>query len=290
MSAPQPPTNDAIVTAPSASKLVSSAAPPVLAGARAVGAAMLAPFVGIGTIASRPSLWPLAITPTVLLVLLWGAGGAFVKRVFPLLVARLAPHFGHGWLGTAGLWLVEALVVFVLVAAVVILAALVVPPLAGPFMDALAGRVDAKKQPDEPFYVGALRGARSALAGMVLLLIPQVILLFLSVVASALSFIWVPLGVFFSALGLGYDALDWPLARRGMGVRARIAWMGEHKTLVLGLGLGASVFALVPGLAIVLLPAIVVGAVRMVNRIEDDEARAGLPSSTRAGLLLGSRG
>jgi hypothetical protein len=71
-----------------------------------------------------------------------------------------------------------------------------------------------------------------------------------------------------SALALAYDALDWPLARRGLGVRARLHWMGEHKRYVAGLGLGVWVLSIVPGLAMVLLAGIVAGGVALVNRIE----------------------
>lgn len=252
-------------------------------GARAVGAAMLSPFIGVGTIASRPSLWPFAITPTLLLLGLWAGGGALARAAYHSLVAKIAPHFGHAWWSSAGLWVVEALVVIALVAAVIIVASLIVPPLAGPFMDALAGKVDERPQREEPFYVGALRGARAAIAGMLLLLIPQTILFVLNLVASALSFIWIPLGVMFASLGLAYDALDWPLARRGLGVRQRLDWMANHKALVLGLGLGASVFAIVPGLLIVMLPALVVGAVRMVNRAENAEA---MPAPTLPSAAL----
>lgn len=246
---------------------------PPLAGLRAVGTAMLAPFVGIGTIASRPRVWHLACTPTLLLLGFWAAGAAAASRAYAALIAYMAGRVGGGWLGTAELWLAKALVVLLLGAAVLVLSALLVPPLAGPFMDSLAGKVDRRPQRDEPFWVGALRGARAALAGMAMLALPQLVLLALSVFVSALSFVWVPLGVFLSALGLAYDALDWPLARRGLGVRARLAWMGDHKAIVLGLGLGAWVFSLVPGLPIVLLPAIVAGGVRLVNRVEDDEER-----------------
>ena len=99
-------------------------------------------------------------------------------------------------------------------------------------------------------------------------ILPQGALVVLSLVISPLSWLFGALAWGVSALALAYDALDWPLARRGLGARARIAWMGRHKALVAGLGLGVWGLSIVPGLGIVLLAGVVAGGVSLVNRVE----------------------
>lgn len=59
--------------------------------------------------------------------------------------------------------------------------------------------------------------------------IPQLMLAAaLGALIAPLSWLFGAIAWFVSALALAYDALDWPLARRGLGARARIAWMGEQ--------------------------------------------------------------
>lgn len=242
-----------------------------LTGARGFWRAASAPFRGIGTIASRMELWPFAITPTVLLVSLAMAGGSAGMRLYDWLVQRAGGLAQHGTAGAVGLWITKALIVVALAVAVLAVSTVFVPALAAPFMDRIATRVDERALPEPPLLVGALRSVRVAAAGILVFGVPQLFLALLGVAISPLSWLFGGLAWCVGALGLAYDALDWPLARRGLGVRMRLSWMGEHKRFVLGLGLGVWALSVVPGLAVVLLAGIVAGGVSLVNRVEECE-------------------
>lgn len=239
-----------------------------LRGLRGAWTAFCAPFRGIAILAGRPRLWPLALTPTLIMLALFALGGTAAAGVFRRAERALTAWLGATWYGTAGRWVAEALVVVLLALTVVLLAVLLVPPLAAPFMDALAGRIDTYPQRPEALARQVLRSVRVALAGLLLVAIPQALLWVLSPAVSWLSWLFGGLAFAVAALGLAYDALDWPLARRGLGVRARLQWMGEHGALAVGLGLAVWLLSVVPGLQIVLLPAIVAGGVTLVNASE----------------------
>jgi CysZ protein len=239
-----------------------------LTGLRGAWTAFGAPFRGVGILAARPRLWPLALTPTALLLGLFALGGTVATDLFHRAHTALVGRLGASWYGTVGRWLGDALVAVLLAFAVVLLALLLVPPLAAPFMDSLAGRLDVRPQPHEPLLRQVFRAVRVALAGLGLVAIPQIVLWTLSLLVPALAWLFGSLAFAVAAFGLAYDAFDWPLARRGMGVRARLQWMGAHGALTLGLGLAVWLLALVPGLPIVMLPAIVAGAVSLVNTVE----------------------
>lgn len=236
---------------------------------------MGAPFRGIGTIAANIRLWPLAMTPTVSLVALMTATGSLATKLYDWLIARAGGLGTHGTAGTVGLWLTKVLVALALAVVVFVVSVVFVPALSAPFMDRIAAKLDARQFNEPPFIEGVWRSVRVALAGLVVFGLPQLTLAALGALISPLSWLFGGLAWAVSALALAYDALDWPLARRGLGVRARMQWMGEHKRIVAGLGLGVWVISLVPLLSLVLLAAIVAGGVALVNQVERDEGAIG---------------
>jgi uncharacterized protein involved in cysteine biosynthesis len=242
--------------------------PADLSGSKGFWRAMSAPYRGIWTIASRIDLWPLAIMPTVLFVATLAAMGSTAARVYHAIMAPFAALSTQGAVGAAGLWLTKALVVVGLAVVVLAISTVIVPAVSAPFMDKIAMRVDERRLEEPPLLVGAWRAIRVTLAGTVMFGLPQIVMALLGLAISPLSWLFGGLAWLLSALALAYDALDWPLARRGLGVRARLHWMGEHKRYVAGLGLGVWVLSIVPGLAMVLLAGIVAGGVALVNRIE----------------------
>jgi CysZ protein len=237
-------------------------------GIRGAFRAFFAPFGAIKTIATRPSLWPLAATPTLIFLTLLLFGGAGAGRVYDWASAHVAAWLGSSMAGAAGLVLAKILIVLVLIIAVIILASLIVPPLASPFMDKLAGRIDQREAIEEALVPSVLRSLRVALTGLVLVAIPQAVVWILSLALPIATPLWLFLGTSIAALGLSYDAFDWPLARRGLGVRDRLAWMRSHGALTLGLGAAVWLMFLVPGMSIVMLPATVLGGVKLVNDLE----------------------
>jgi CysZ protein len=229
---------------------------------------LFAPFHGFGTLLRRPGLWPLAAVPVALFAGLAAGGSVAARAVFRKTAAAIGGALGHGLVARIGATLVDIIVALVLIALTVIVAALIVPALASPFMDVLAGKVDRRRGAAEPFARQLFRSIRVALAGLLFTGLPQLALWMLALAMPALAPVWVGAGVLVASFGLALDALDWPLSRRGLGVRARLAWMRRHPGIAVGMGFGVWLLSLVPGLSIVALPAIVVGAVHAVNRTE----------------------
>jgi hypothetical protein len=80
------------------------------------------------------------------------------------------------------------------------------------------------------------------------------------------------------ALALTWDLFDHPLSRRGVPIRARFAWFWQRRWSVLGFAAAIELFALVPGVQLLVLPIGVVAATR-IAAAEDD---ANDTSATRA--------
>ncbi|MBL8682046.1 MAG: EI24 domain-containing protein [Myxococcales bacterium] len=234
-----------------------------------------APFRGMLTIASNPRLWPFAITPTLLLGLLLASGATLATQLYDWLVTRAGGLAQHGAAGSGLLWVTKALIILALAIVVLVVSFVFVPALSAPFMDRIAAKLDTRKLTEPPLLVGAWRSIRVALAGIAVFGIPQLFLAALGALISPLSWLFGAVAWVLSAVALAYDALDWPLARRGLGVRARLAWMGEHKRIVAGLGVGVWIISWVPGLSIVLLAGIVAGGVSLVNHLESVEGPIG---------------
>ncbi|HLM76574.1 MAG TPA: hypothetical protein VK459_27920, partial [Polyangiaceae bacterium] len=76
-----------------------------------------------------------------------------------------------------------------------------------------------------------------------------------------------------------WDLCDYPLSIRGVGVGERVAFFGRNIKAVLGFGVGLALVSLVPCLIVLVLPAGVAGAARLVVGIERWEKAAppGLP-------------
>ncbi len=234
-----------------------------------------APFRGIGKIASNIGLWPLAITPSLLLVALIASGGSAASLLYDWLVQRAGGLATHGTAGSIAVAIAKALIIVALAVVVFVVSVVFVPALSAPFMDRIAAKLDARPLAEPPLLVGAWRSIRVALAGIFVFGIPQLFLAALSVIFSPLSWLFGAVAWILSALALAYDALDWPLARRGLGARARLNWMGAHKRVVAGLGVGVWLISLIPGLSVVLLAGIVAGGVALVNHIETHEGLIG---------------
>jgi uncharacterized protein involved in cysteine biosynthesis len=237
--------------------------------------AMLEPFKGIGHIMVRPSLWLLALTPTLTAFVLAMLSMAAASKTYSLLIARFSRDIhSTSSLGQAELWLIRALVVCLLLLLALVLLTILTPPLCAPWMDKLVVKVDQRVMQEPPFATAAWRAVRVTLVGALVFAIPQVTMWLLSVLIAPLAWLFAAIGFAVSALALAYDAFDWPLARRGLGVRGRLSWMQQHWIAVTGLGFGVSIIGMVPGLSIVLLPAIVVGAVKIVNVCENNTLNA----------------
>ena len=243
---------------------MSESRPPVVGALQGFAA----PFRGAATLLVRPSLWLWASVPALVFLAFAIASGKFARSLFARVDAAVANALGHGALGTAGAAVAGFASAFAFVVVALIVSLWIVPPICAPFMDALASRVDRHPQREERLVTQIARSLRVVFAGLALVGIPQLVLGVVSIFVGPLAPVCLVLAAGLGALGLAYDALDWPLSRRGLDVGARVDWMRAHPAATAGLAMAVWLISLVPGLVLLALPAIVVGSVRLVNDIE----------------------
>jgi CysZ protein len=103
---------------------------------------------------------------------------------------------------------------------------------------------------------------------MALTVIAFVVLTIVDLFFPAAAVVTVPARVLAAAVGLAWDVLDYPLAMRPLTLRSRIAWFFGHFSAALGFGLALSILFFVPGANLILLPASVAGAAKLVSESE----------------------
>jgi len=208
-----------------------------------------------------PSYWGLGLPAALLagfFVYLGAVGGAFlVPKVEPF----LAPASGSvaPWLDiafTLTLWLgglgSGALLGFACGLALV-----------APLLDLLSRRRDAGVPPEH--LPGRRRLVLESMRGSLVLLGISA----LAIPASLAPLTGPFLGVVLAAALLGARGMASALVRRGLGFRARLAWFRTWLTETAGLGFAALVVLLVPGLNLLLAPALWIGGTDLVRDIDE---------------------
>jgi CysZ protein len=241
-----------------------------------VGEGLEAFVGGVGFVLTTPSVWAYALVPAViLLVLACGLGLLGVWASWRTATAVIGPGAGvwgqvGGWLLTAGLALVGLL-------AALLLALCLAQPLSGFALEAivraqeraLTGRVTPKP--------GALTSMLLTTRATLLALLaggPVLALLFgINLVFPVAVIVTVPLKLLVCGWMLAWDFFDYPLGLRGLGIRARLRWVGRRFGAFSAFGLAWALLVVVPGLVLLLLPMGVAGATRLVVREEANEVR-----------------
>jgi CysZ protein len=86
------------------------------------------------------------------------------------------------------------------------------------------------------------------------------------------QFVYSVAGSAFTVAYLALDYVDWPAARRGLGVGERVAFFRKNALPMLGFGAGVWVFLFVPFLNLLFMPAAVAGGTRLfLDLIGEDE-------------------
>lgn len=217
-------------------------------------------------IVSTPSLWGLALVPVTVALVMTGVLGALAIKLVPTLVASSV--------GSSSAWWAVVLQILLTFAAVLVsffLALTLAQPLSGPALEALVRRVEASlgapKRPETPFLTDIGRSLASALLGLAFGL-PFLFLAFLLNFVPGGTFIAVPLKLVIAMVVVAWDLCDYPLSVRGTPLKERILFVVHHIGPVLGFSLGAALVALLPCGALLLLPAGVCGATRLLHDLE----------------------
>lgn len=250
----------------------------------AFAAGVRALFGGFGLIFGDPGIWPLAMVPVVVAMILTGLLGWGAVSFVPDQVRALLGAHGHGWIGTVaavaatGIALIGALLVGFALA----------QPLSGPALERIVRRVEAKLGAPSWPATTVLADVRRSLESVIVTYafgLPILTALFLiNLVFAPAVVITVPLKLAVLALLLAWDLCDYPLSIRGVPVAARVAFMKRNAAAMVGFGFGLALIGLVPCLLVLVLPAGVAGAARLIVQIERWEALQGGSAGPGRGL------
>jgi CysZ protein len=233
---------------------------------------------GFGFVLGRPGVWPLAAVPVgvalALTILLSWAG----IRLATSLLGRVS-------LGASTAAGVVAFVLELLATlAVVLVAALVgfglAQPLSGAAHERIVRRVEASMGapawPEPPALEGIVRSLQSVLVAAAIGLPVFGVLLVVGLVVPGAAVVTFPLKLLATALLAAWDLCDYPLSIRGLPIGERVARVRRHAGAMLGFGFGIALVGLVPFALVLVLPAGVAGAARLMVDLERwDEASGG---------------
>jgi CysZ protein len=237
-----------------------------------IGSGLSAFAGGIGFIITTPRVWIFALVPMV------------VMCVVTLLLAGLFVWGGvslTGWVlgepestwGRVGAWLLNAMVVLVSLLVSAVVAMSVAQPLSGFALEAVADRQEfaltGRSLPRQPFFASMLATTRIVMLTLLFGGTLLIILLIATLLFPPIAVVTVPLKFIICAWLLAWDFLDYPMSLRGMGLRARLAWVRRNLDAFTTFGVCWAMLVIVPGIVLILLPMGVAGAARMV--VEDEQ-------------------
>ncbi|HTV22874.1 MAG TPA: EI24 domain-containing protein [Polyangiaceae bacterium] len=153
----------------------------------------------------------------------------------------------------------------------VLLALALTPGLSAPALEHLVRlqeeALGAPPRPRRGFWFELRCELEAQLAALALLLPLALVLWLLGLLLPLLLPLVAVLHGVLVSLAVAWNLLGYPLTLRGVRARERLGLMARHAPAVLGFGAAFAAASLVPGAALVLLPAGVVGATRLSERM-----------------------
>jgi CysZ protein len=217
---------------------------------------------GAGFIVGTPSVWPFAIIPAIVALILGvslSVGGLYEAR---LLASRLV-----GSDNSPFAWLLAVLLGAVAVFVAFLIAVSLAQPLSGFALDRIVRAQEhalgVEVTANEPLLASVLRSVRVTLVALAIGLPLIFALTLVGIVVPPAAVVTIPVKVVVASLLLAWDVLDYPMSPRGFGVRGRVAWMRKNGAAVLGFGLAATAIMVIPFVGLLVLPMAVAGATRM---------------------------
>jgi CysZ protein len=237
---------------------------------------------GFRLLRKYPELARYWLVPIVLTLLALCASFALALRYYDDALALLwhPPDGSGGWasLEAALYWLARG-VSFVLTLAALGLCAVVLSTLlAAPFNDALSEAVEEREtgRPSPPFslrrvFKDTLRTViieAFKLFALASFLLPLAVLGWL--VPGVGHALYVAVAWLLTSFFFALDYIDWPAARRGIGVRQRLGLFSERPWLMLGFGAAVWGCLFVPVLNVAFMPIAVAGGTRLFLDLESE--------------------
>ena len=232
---------------------------------------LFAPFQGLYFILRHSSTWLRALVPaiifTVLLVACAIPAGWGMHAATDRMIQKNVSRWAH-----LGIWLLRLVLYIVALCFSVIVALVVAQPLSGPALESLVRAQErALKYPnrsEESFCSSVWRSVRVSVISLLISFSIFITLTSIEFFLPPAVFVLTPLKVLTTALILAYDIIDYPLSLHMLGVRERSPWFRHYLWATLGFGLAMEGLFLIPGAFLLLLPAGVCGATRLVVAAE----------------------
>ena len=230
----------------------------------------VAPFGAARQLLGLPRAWPFMLVPLVMFGFIEAAVvGASWRFLQPWVSGKLA---GDGSLqhasATVASWLAVALAALLGWLAAGFLA----PALSAPALERIVGITEKDLVVPARAPLGFLAefccGFRSLLMSSAVTLPLVIALTLLEMLAPPAAVVTTPLKLLLAALGVAWGLFDYPLTLRGIGARARFAFMRRHFSVVLGFGAAFSLVFWLPCFGLAMLPIGVAAATRLYWEIE----------------------
>jgi CysZ protein len=239
-------------------------------------AGIAALFGGYRHLLGTPEIWPLALVPVaVALVLAVVFGGLAVAGAPRFVAAIVGEHEGALW--TALVVALQILVTALALALALALSFALAKPISGPALERIVRRVEADLGapgwPPTSFLEDVGRSLQSSLVSFGFGVPLLGLLALVSFVFAPASVVTVPLQIVVTGILIAWDLCDFPLSIRGVSVGKRIDFMRENIGAVLGFGVGLALLSFLPCTLLLVLPAGVIGAARLTVEIERWEGR-----------------
>lgn len=235
-------------------------------------------FSGLWWTLTTPSVWPLAMVPIVLGLVLTSILGVVSIGFMPGWIAALVGPTSSA-LGSVGSAILQVLATVLAVAASALIGFALAQPLSGPALEGIVRRKEAElgapKRPDSSIVAEIWRSLQSLAVGYMFGIPAITILLLLSLVVPYASIVLFPLKLVVAAFTIAWDLCDYPLSVRGLRMSHRVGTVMRHRGAVLGFSVALALAALVPCLLFLLLPGGVAGSARLMWLIEAYERREG---------------
>jgi CysZ protein len=239
------------------------------------GAGLRAVFGGYRYLFKTPDIWPLALVPTVVALVLASVLGTIAVRGAPALVAALVDK------PTGGVWSVLYVVLQVLAAVVALALALALSfslgkPLSGPALERILRRVEgdlgAPTWPAPTLLQDIGRSLQSTLIAAAFTLPILAVLALVSFFFPPASVVTFPIQLAVTAIAGAWDFCDYPLSIRGVPVAQRIDFVRRNFGAVMGFGFGLALLSFLPCTLLIVVPAGVIGAAQLTVSLERWEA------------------
>jgi len=240
------------------------------------GAGLRALFEGYRYLLRTPDIWPLAIVPIVVALVLSVIFGVLAVKGALWLVATYLGRNEPSTYWAITLAIIRFLVGLLALAVALFLAFALGKPLSGPILERIVRRVSkdlgAPDWPTPTLVQDVFRSLQSSLVAIVFTLPFLVPLVAIGIIFPPAAVVTTPLQYVVTAFGAAWDFCDYPLSIRGTPVAERIEFVRRNKGAVAGFALGLGLLPILPCTLILVLPAGVIGAAHLTVVLEKWEA------------------